>query len=308
MPQALRSGETQFVPRVSNAQLVSWALAPEDLALAQELGLSAYCCVPLRARGRTLGALTLCMAESGRHYTEADCALAEELAQRAATAVDNARLLRGAESAREEAEQQRQEADAARRAAEAANQAKAEFLTIMSHELRTPLNAIGGYAQLLQLGVHGPTTEEQRTTLTRIQHSQHHLLGMINEVLNYARLEAASVYYALTDVSMPEMLRDVEPLVRPQADEKRITLEFEDCLDDVVVRADPDKLQQTLVNLLSNAIKFTPSGGTVTVSCTRRVLTGVVAPDAIPLVDIAVRDTGIGVAPEELHRIFEPFV
>ncbi len=129
-----------------------------------------------------------------------------------------------------------------------------------------------------------------------------------NEVLNYARLEAASVYYALTDVSMPEMLRDVEPLVRPQADEKRITLEFEDCLDDVVVRADPDKLQQTLVNLLSNAIKFTPSGGTVTVSCTRRVLTGVVAPDAIPLVDIAVRDTGIGVAPEELHRIFEPFV
>lgn len=294
LPEVLRRGKTQFVPHMTDEMLVGRGLAADDLALARELALTAYCCVPLRARGRTLGALTLCMAESGRHYTEADHALAEELAQRAATAVDNARLLRDAEREREAAEQ--------------ANHAKAEFLTIMSHELRTPLNAIGGYAQMLELGVHGATTDAQRTVLARIQQSQHHLLGLINEVLNYARLEAGSVHYALADVAMPAALRAVEPLVRPQADAKGLVLTFEECLEDVVVRADAEKLQQVLINLLSNAIKFTAPSGTVVVACARRPPTADTVPPPLALVDIKVRDTGVGIAPDQLERIFEPFV
>ena len=184
------------------------------------------------------------------------------------------------------------------RLAEAASRAKSEFLAVMSHELRTPLNAIGGYAELLEMGIRGPVTPQQREDLKRIQTSQRHLLGLINEVLNYAKLETGNVTYDIGDVVVREALVAAESLVAPQARAKGLTLTTTECAPEIVVRADAEKLRQVLVNLLSNAVKFTDSGGRIEMSCS----TG---GDSVR---IHVRDTGIGIPADKLHVIFDPFV
>jgi PAS domain S-box-containing protein len=184
------------------------------------------------------------------------------------------------------------------RLAEAANRAKSQFLAVMSHELRTPLNAIGGYAELLEMGIRGPVTPEQREDLHRIQSSQRHLLGLINEVLNYAKLETGSVSYDIGDVVVRETLVAAESLVAPQARAKGLTLATTECEVDFVARADGEKLRQVVVNLLSNAVKFTDPGGHVEMSCSADA-------DAVR---IHVRDTGIGIPADKLHVIFDPFV
>jgi signal transduction histidine kinase len=186
----------------------------------------------------------------------------------------------------------------ARAEAERANATKAEFLAAMSHELRTPLNAIGGYAELLEMGIRGPVTEQQREDLSRIQRSQRHLLGLVNEVLNYAKLESGSVRYAADDVAVGEALAEAAALLAPQARAKGLTLDVGECPPDLAVRADPEKLRQVLVNLLGNAVKFTDPGGHVTAAGERG--------DAG--VAIRVRDTGVGIPADKLGAIFEPFV
>jgi signal transduction histidine kinase len=175
---------------------------------------------------------------------------------------------------------------------------KAQFLTVMSHELRTPLNAIGGYAELLQMGVRGKLADEQRDFVERIQQSQRHLLGLINEVLNFAKLETGAVHFEIGTVPVDEVLRTAEALVAPQAAAKGLTLARTPATTTLVVRADPEKLRQILVNLLSNAVKFTPRGGRIDVAATH---TGA-------HVRIDVRDTGIGIAADKLESIFDPFV
>ncbi|HEX8363296.1 MAG TPA: ATP-binding protein [Longimicrobium sp.] len=183
-------------------------------------------------------------------------------------------------------------------AAEEANRVKSEFLATMSHELRTPLNAIGGYAELIEMGVRGPITERQREDLQRIQASQRHLLGLINEVLNYAKLETGAVHYDLADVGVRAVLASAEALVAPQARAKGLLLEVNTCEEELVVRADSEKLLQILANLLSNAVKFTGAGGRVTLWCG-------VEGDAVAF---HVSDSGIGVPHDKLSAIFEPFV
>jgi signal transduction histidine kinase len=192
----------------------------------------------------------------------------------------------------------RREVERARDEAEAANRAKSEFLAVMSHELRTPLNAIGGYAELMEMGIRGPVTVAQLEDLRRIQLSQRHLLGLINEVLNYAKLETGTVVFDVADVPVQEALSATELLVMPQARSKGLTLAVHAAPPGLAVRADAEKLRQILVNLASNAVKFTPAGGRIEISCT----------GAGGRARIQIRDTGMGIPPDKLDTIFDPFV
>jgi PAS domain S-box-containing protein len=203
-----------------------------------------------------------------------------------------------AERARCEADAARSIAEEARATAEQAYRAKSEFLAVMSHELRTPLNAIGGYAELMELGIHGQVTPPQREALERIQRSQRMLLGLINQVLNYARVETGNVHYDVAPVLLGDALRSAEGLIAPQLRAKGLRLESRECASDVSVRADGEKLQQIVVNLLTNAVKFTDRGGVVRIE---------VEVDR-DIVRVHVSDTGIGIAGDKLEMIFEPFV
>jgi signal transduction histidine kinase len=203
------------------------------------------------------------------------------------------RVLAEAERARLLAESQ-----TARREAEAANRAKTDFLAVMSHELRTPLNAIGGYAELIELGVRGPVTAEQHADLERIRRAQRHLLGLIDGVLNFSRLEAGVVSYTLEAVPIDEVLVTCEALTSPQARGKGLALRYVPCDPALHVRADREKLQQIVLNLLTNAVKFTAQGGRVELACHA----------AEDEVRVTVTDTGRGIAAEQVDRVFEPFV
>jgi PAS domain S-box-containing protein len=192
----------------------------------------------------------------------------------------------------------RADADAARLAAEHANDVKAQFLAAMSHELRTPLNAIGGYVDLLELGIRGPVTEAQREDLERIRRNQRHLLGLINNVLNFAKIEAGHVEYHFAEARLHDILDGMYSLVAPQVRARGLEYEYRRCPPSVIVRADVEKVQQVLINLLSNAIKFTEPGGHIRLECH--------CTDS--MANIQVVDTGLGIPASKLEAIFEPFV
>jgi PAS domain S-box-containing protein len=284
--QVARTGQPELVSDMLDEMFAAIANDPEHLRLLREVGFRSALQVPLRVRDRIVGVLTFATeGDQGRRFESADVALAEEISARAAVALENARLYAAERAARHEAEQ--------------ANRAKSEFLAVMSHELRTPLNAIGGYAELIELGIRGPVTPQQRDDLQRIQASQTHLLGLINEVLNYARVESGAIGYHIADVAIEEVVRAAEALVAPQLRSKGLILQPSQCHPaTLAARADREKVQQILLNLLSNSVKFTERGGHVQVRCTG---------DG-DRVRVAVRDTGIGIPAEKLESIFEPFV
>jgi signal transduction histidine kinase/DNA-binding response OmpR family regulator len=284
LPLVLRRGVTEFYPDITDEQIAASAVDADHLELLRRLQLRSVIIVPLVARERIFGALTLVAAESGRRYTADDVEVAESLARRAALAVDNARLYREAERARADAE--------------AANQAKSDFLATMSHELRTPLNAIAGYTELLEMELRGPITSEQREDLARIRRSQRHLLALVNDVLNFARLDSGYLEYDIAAIPAADALAGVEALIAPQLQAKGLAYEVTLPPRTLTVVADPEKLQQIIVNLLSNAVKFTPRDGRITVACMAHATT----------VSISVRDTGRGIPPDKLEAIFEPFV
>jgi PAS domain S-box-containing protein len=179
----------------------------------------------------------------------------------------------------------------------AANRAKAEFFAVMSHELRTPLNAIGGYVEVMELGIQGPITAQQRDSLERIQRNQQHLLSVIEDVLIFAKLEADRLPIELEVVRVATALEELDALVRPALERKELTLLCNACDSSLSVVADPEKLRQILLNVVGNAIKFTPAGGQVTMGAER---------DG-DIIRITVTDTGIGIPADQLTRIFEPF-
>jgi signal transduction histidine kinase len=189
--------------------------------------------------------------------------------------------------------------------AEDANRAKSLFLTTMSHELRTPLNAIGGYVDLLTLEIRGPLVEAQREDLRRIKKSGQHLLSLINDILNLAKIESGQVDLHIRDAPLAPVFEDVDALVAPQFEAKKIRYAYPRCDPALRVRADTEKLQQILLNVLSNACKFTEEGGNVTVECQADPNP---LSNARDLVEIHIRDSGRGIAGNKLEKIFEPFV
>ena len=284
--------------------------------LIRRLGIAAYVCHPLVAEGRVLGTLSFGRRE-GEAFGDDELELLHAVSDQIAMALHRERLvgeLRAEVEERRRAEAERErlfdverrtrdDAEAARRDAEQANRAKSEFLATMSHELRTPLNAIGGYVQLLDMGLRGPVTDAQRADLARIGRSQQHLLGLINDVLNFARLDAGRVQFDFLHVGVHDVLAGVEGLVAAQAVERRHRLELAKCDPELTVWADPERFAQILVNLLSNAIKYTEPGGHIEVRCEAGT-----DPAREPEVRITVRDTGIGIAPDKLEAVFDPFV
>ena len=184
----------------------------------------------------------------------------------------------------------------AREAAEQANQAKSEFLSRMSHELRTPLNSILGFAQILQLAQLPPS---QRDSVEYIMKGGRHLLGLINEVLDIARIEAGHLSLSPEPVRVSDALEQALDLVRPIASERTVTITLNEITDgDRHVSADRQRLAQVLLNLLSNAVKYNHPGGTVTVCCEH------ISPERLR---IKITDTGPGIAPASLQKLFSPF-
>jgi signal transduction histidine kinase len=248
------------------------------------LPVRSYLAVPVMSRtGDVIGGLFFGHADRGVFGERAE-RLAAGVASWAAVAMDNARLYDAERQARESAEQ--------------ANAAKSEFLANMSHELRTPLNAIGGYTDLISAGIRGPVSETQLADLERIKRNQVHLLSLINDILNFAKIEAGRVRLRLEDVSMNEALGELEALIAPQLLEKQLRYSYECCDSRFTAYVDPERLQQILLNLLSNAAKFTPAGGKISVECgaTRDAMV------------VRVSDTGVGIPADKLEQVFEPFV
>ena len=245
---------------------------------AERLGLGGYgptLVVPLIAQDRVLGILTVARRLGSAPFTERERQRVGVIADQAAIVIWKARLL-------EEARQ--------------ANEAKAAFLMTMSHELRTPLAALTGYGELLEDEIVGPLTREQHDVVERMRSVTHHLSTMIEEVLTYSSLEAGRELVRPRVVRVAETARAAVAVVEPLARAKRLELASELPAPEETLRADPDKLRQILVNLLGNAVKFTALG---------RIELRVVATD--DAVEFVVRDTGIGIAPNELPRLFQPF-
>lgn len=276
---AVRTGEPMFVERREEL----YREFPDVVHVWEAVGSEAAAIVPLVINGETHGAISFTY-DAPRTFAPEDRSFFLALGNQCALALERARLF-AAESE-------------ARTLAQAASRGKSEFLAVMSHELRTPLNAIGGYAELIEIGVHGPVTPEQRKALERIQLSQRHLLGLINAVLNYTRVEGGNVSYAYEAVPVAEILASCEALTMPQVHAKGQTLEVERCDPTLTVYADREKLQQIILNLLTNSIKFTEAGGTVRLSCE----------SSGSEIQVKVKDSGCGIAPEQLERIFEPFI
>lgn len=191
----------------------------------------------------------------------------------------------------------RSQAEEARRHAEEANRAKSDFLAKMSHELRTPLNAIGGHAELIELGVHGAVTPEQSSALERIRRNERHLLALINDLLDFSKLEAGAVRLEIKDVRLSEIVASLEPLIGPLFSAKGVKYRVVSCNDDLVARGDAERIVQICLNLLSNSLKATAQGGEVEVWCERVAET----------IAIHVRDTGIGIPSSRLEAVFSPF-
>ncbi|MEO5817781.1 MAG: ATP-binding protein [Gemmatimonadaceae bacterium] len=276
-PYVVRTGVAQINPRIDPEEIVRYARSKEQAAMMAHLGPRSYLCVPMSSRGQVFGALALVYSDSGRVYGPTEQVAVEQIATRAATAIENARLY----------------ADA-----QAANRTKSDFLATMSHELRTPLNAIAGYAELLLMGVRGPISEDQRRDLLRIKQNQQHLLEIITDILNFSRIEAGHTRYQLQPLRVVDVLERMEGVIEPQARARSLEYEYVEPDGALRVTADREKLEQVLINLLGNAVKFTRPGGRITLTAD--------ADDGHVL--IRVRDTGVGIAKEQLASIFEPFV
>jgi PAS domain S-box-containing protein len=302
VPNVLRTGRTEFYPVVSNEKLALATRNEELVKALRELDLKSCMIVPLVARNRTLGTITLATAESNRHYDVQDLALAEDLAHRIALAVDNARLYREAQDAviaREDALHVRDDLlrreHIAREEAESANRAKDEFLATVSHELRTPLNAILGWAHMLRANKLDQTT--QARALETIERNAKSQAQLIEDILDVSRIVTGKLKLDVHPVQPVAVIDAAIESVRPAADAKGIRIEK--MLDPSAgpISGDSNRLQQIVWNLAANAVKFTGKGGRVQVHLKR----------AGSYAEIVVSDTGQGISSEFLPFVFDRF-
>ncbi len=313
----MRNGEPQVVSDLHDELLVAFARNSDHLARLRAIGARSFVSVPMIARGAVIGAITIVSSDETRRLNQSDVAAVEDMASRAAMAIDNAKLHREARTARDVSE-------TAMAAAEEAGRRRSEFLATMSHEFRTPLNAILGYSQILDMGVLGPTTAAQHAHLERLQASARHLLQLVDDVLDVAKVDAERLDVRQDSLVTGASVLSAVSLVHPQATAKGIRLlDLGAAAPGVPYLGDERRVRQILVNLLSNAVKFTPSGGQVTVNCGATVEPDpgaqLVNPALEPLPGeapdsgrmwafIRVTDTGPGIPSGFMHQLFEPFV
>jgi PAS domain S-box-containing protein len=273
--QVIRTRNPALISEITDEMIAAAARGDrERIDLVRSLGLKSYLCVPLVSGGRTLGALTLATGASGRRYTTDDLRFAEDIASRAALAMDNARSYEQVQRA---------------------NRLKDEFLATLSHELRTPLNAILGYARIVRGGM--LSHEKVAPALETIERNATALTLMVEDILDVSRSVAGKKRLNVQLVDLPLIMHEALETIRPAADAKRIRLHS--VFDPHVspISGDPDRLRQIVWNLLSNAVKFTPKEGQIQLRLER----------SNSSVEIAVSDTGIGIPIEFLPHVFERF-
>jgi len=271
----IRTGLPVIFDTVTEAQLASFSEDDEHLEALRRMDVGSVIVMPLRAGGRTLGAISFWRGRAGTGFRNADLLLAEEIAMRAGMAIQQARLFE---------------------TALASSKAKSDFLAVTSHELRTPLTTIVGYADLMLGGVPEQVPEQARAYIERIRVAAGHLLGLIEQILVYARLETSPEPPRPERVELTRFLREATQLMEPVAQEKGIGFGLDLPPSETTVETDPMKLRQILLNVLSNAVKFTDRG---------EIRLGA-ATDG-ERITISVSDTGVGIAPEHVDHVFEPF-
>ena len=295
VPEVIRTQRPLIVP-VIDREAVRASIDSEDMKrLLQQVAPNSFMCIPLIARGRAFGAMSFTMTTSGRRFGEEDLEIATEVVRRTAVAIDNTLIYRRSLDLRLEAE--------------SASNAKSDFLAKMSHEIRTPINAMMGYAELLQMGIAGPVTAAQATQLSRIRASGEHLTSMIGEILDLSKIEAGRMGVESAVGIVGDVAEAALGLIRPAATTKGVDLDARlQGIPKTNYVGDPQRVQQILTNLLGNAVKFTPAGGCVSICCGSAKRGVVEERPGSPWATITVQDTGVGIAPSDLERIFQPFV
>jgi PAS domain S-box-containing protein len=285
--QVCRTGKSEIYLELPAGLLESLAQDAEHVRLVKELRLESVIIVPLRVRGRTLGAMTFVYAESGRRYTDGDLVFAEDFARRAAMAIENAMVI-------QEVEQARTHEHALRDEAEIASRAKDEFLAMVSHELRTPLTAILGWAVMLRERSPGADVDRGLAVIERNARAQ---TKLIEDVLDVSRIISGKLSLSVVPTELSEILTTAIETVTPAASAKGIVIVADVPEPSLRITADADRLQQVVWNLLSNAVKFTPKGGSIDVRAYREGSE----------ICISVHDTGEGIHADALPFVFEPF-
>ncbi|MCD6080450.1 MAG: hypothetical protein B6D53_03740 [Candidatus Omnitrophica bacterium 4484_49] len=275
---------------------------PEGLQpLAQELELTSMIIVPLTIREKNVGVMIVGNTKTYKKPSESDIEILSLLANQLVQSMENAKLYeqlwKSYQELEERVKERTRELEEANKALQKVNQMKTEFVSAVAHELRTPLTSIKGYATILSSGRLGEVKKEQKERLERINKHSHELVNLVNDLLDIARIEAGKTTMKTEETDLNEVLKDVEEVILPQAEEKKLRFVINNKAGIEKIYADRVHLERVLVNLLGNALKFTPENGEI----------GVVIQKEGDSILFEVYDTGIGIPEKDLDKIFDEF-